>query len=173
MFFVEEFFLTTRMQLWLLWQKFSTDRPHVILFTSWKKCIIKRFSENFTRKSFTGPVECSFNQPAPRCPARRSITLGSSRPKISEKQVSQKNISARICPLDIKKRSVHQPDKILSPKNPTKLLNQFYRKNLFTENVLPYLQNGSLTKLQKNLFQTYEAFSVSGSKTSKNFFYNY
>ena len=83
MFFIEEFFTTTRMQLWLPSQKVSAKWPHVLLFTSWKNCRSKRFSKKFTRETFTDPLECSFKKPAPSFPAGRPITLGSSRTKTS------------------------------------------------------------------------------------------
>ena len=55
------------------------------------------FQKNFTWETFTDPLECSFNKPAPTFPARRPITLGSSCTKTSVKQVSQKSVVARIC----------------------------------------------------------------------------
>ena len=79
MFFFEDFFSTTRMQLWQPSQKerkLPNDRrylsrsPHKF----WK---LNVFRKKIPRRSFTGLVECSFNKPAPTFPARQPIKLGS------------------------------------------------------------------------------------------------
>ena len=83
--------------------------------------------KNFSREGFTDPLKCSFNKPAPSFPARRPLTLGSSRTKNSVKQVSQEVLwpeSANWTPK--KQKILHGPAKFLPSKNRTKLLNQFF-----------------------------------------------
>ena len=120
--------------------------------------------KNFSRESFTDPLKCSFNKPAPSFPARRPLTLGSSRTKTSVKQVSQEVLwpeSANWTPK--KQKILHGPAKFLPPKNRTKVLNQFFEIKTSLRRFLD-MQNGSLTNLRKKPRKTSEKISLSVSK---------
>ena len=125
--FLEEFFSTTRMQLWLLWQKVSAEWPHVLLVTSWRNCKSKRFSKKLLQGKFHWPSKLYLQRTCPKFSCQTPDNARFKSQKISVEKISQMIILAGIYPLDTKKGKLHGPAKVLPPKNRTKVLNHFFK----------------------------------------------
>ena len=133
--------------------KIFADWPQVLHSKSEKSCENERSSKNYLHgKRFTGPVECTFNNPAPSFLARR--------PK-------------NFCSWSDKKCKVMSSFGVFLPKtlHSTQLLKQFRKKAFFTEEVRVDKQSASVTNLHKETCQMSETvFARVQKKLENNFF---